>query len=166
MPEGVFIGGGVEVEGAAEKMVRRVGDEELCGCRRIAAYFKEDAADAVWRLYDGILDGAGLDGMFEGHFIGVVLQLVKGVPLLRVWGKLTLVRLLSYRFVADVDAGAKTRKVDIYPIWVFGDSVEIAAVPDNVGINGIFEGIGKVRAVEALVLMRREVDLKITSPFW
>ncbi len=148
----VFIWGGVEIKGAAEKMVRRVGDEELCGCRRITAYFKEDAAYAVGRPYDGIFDGAGLIGMFEGHLIGVVLQLVEAV--------------LAYLFVADVDAGAKPGEVDIDPVWIFGDGVEIAAVPDDVGINGIFEGIGKFGAVKGLVLMRRKVDFKITSPFW
>ena len=152
MPEGVFIGGSVEIKGAAKEMAGRVGDEELCGCRRIAANFKKDAAYAIWRLYDGIFNRAGLVGMFEGHLIGVVLQLVKAV-----W---------SYLFVADVDAGAEPGEVDIDPVWIFGDGVEIAAVPDDVSINGIFEGIGKVRAVEGLVLMRREVDFKITSPFW
>ena len=152
MLQGVFVGGSVEIEGAAEEMAGRVGDEELCGCRGIAAYFKEDAADAVGCLYDGILDGAGLVGMFEGHLVGVVLQLVKIV--------------FSYLFVADVDAGAEPGEVDIDPVWIFGDSVEIAAVPYDVGIDGIFEGIGKVGAVEGLVLMRRKVDLKITPPFW
>lgn len=150
--EGIFIGGGIEVEGAAEEMAGRVGDEELCSCCRIAAYFKENAADAVWGSDDGILDGAGFVGMFEGHLIGVVLKFIKGV-----W---------SYLFVADVDTGAKPGKVDIDPVGIFGNGVEIAAIPDNAGINRVFEGIGKLRAVEGLVLMRGEIDLKIASSFW
>ncbi len=79
MPEGVFIGGGIEIKGAPEKMTGRVGDEELRGSSRIATYFKENAADAIGGFYNGIFNGTGLVGMFEGHFIGIVLQLVKTI---------------------------------------------------------------------------------------
>ena len=89
--------------------------------------------------------------MFEGHFIGVISKLVEGV-----W---------AYLFIADVDAGAKTGEIDIYPIWIFGYGIEITAVPDDIGVNGIFECIGEVGAIEGLVLVRREVYFKIPSPF-
>ena len=151
MREGILVGGGVKIERAPQKMVDRVGDEELFAGGGVTAHFKEDAADAIWCIYHRIIDGTGLIGVFEGHFIGVIPELIEGV--------------LPYLFIADVDAGAKTGEINIYPIWVFGYGIEITAVPDDIGVNGIFECVREVGAVEGLVLVGREVYFKIPSSF-
>ena len=130
-----------------------IGDIELLGCGGIPSYPEVDSGHSIGGVHGRILDGTGFIGMFKGHFVGVVSQPVE-------------LAIGSDRFIADIDPGAKPWKVDIYPIGVFGDSVEITAILDNIGIDGIFEGIWEIGAVERLVLMRGEIDLKITPAFW
>ena len=113
--EGIFVGGGVEVEGAAEEVAGGVGDEELFGGGGVASDFKEDAADPVGGVHGGVVDAAGFDGVFEGHFVGVVAQFFEvgpGVDL----------------FVAYIDAGVECREVYVDPVRVFGYGIEVGAI--------------------------------------
>jgi len=89
--------------------------------------------------------------VFEGHFIRVIPEFVKAVP--------------SYLLIADIDAGAKPGEIDIYPVGVFGYGIEVTAVPDDVGIYGVFESIREVRTIEGLVLVRRKIYFEISSSF-
>jgi hypothetical protein len=147
--KGVLVGGGIEIEGSAEKMAGRVGEEELLGRGRLTADLKENAGDASGVPDDGILDGTGFDRMLKGHLIGVIPQPVKTV--------------VTYFLVADIDTSAKTGEVNIYPVGILGYGVKIAAVPDDTRIDRVLKCIGEIGAIERLVLMGRKVDFKITS---
>ena len=110
--EGVLIGGGIEIEGAAEEIAGGIRQEKLIGGGGVTAHVEIDAADTVGCLDDGLIDGAGLRGMFEGHLKSVVAELVELVAGALAGG--------GDSFVADIDAGVKLRKIDIYPVGVFG----------------------------------------------
>src|SRR6185437_1213975 len=135
----ILIRGGIEIQGAAQEMTRSIGKEELIGSRSVAPDMEKDAADAVGGLNDGLIDGTGLDAVLEGHFKGVVPQLVEFV-----W---------PYLFVTDVNACVESRKVDIDPIGILRQSIEKAGVFNDAGINRVFKGIGIPRFIEDLVLM-------------
>ena len=77
--EGVFVGGGIKIKGAAEKVAGGIGEIELLGGGGIPADGKKDTPYAVGRLDDGRLDRAGLISMFIGHFEGIVAELVKRI---------------------------------------------------------------------------------------
>jgi hypothetical protein len=89
--------------------------------------------------------------MLEGHFIGILPQLVKGI--------------LSYVLVADIDPGVEPGKVNIDPPGVFRRRFEKTGIPDYPGINGVFEAIGIPFLIKGLVLVRRKIYFKIASPF-
>jgi hypothetical protein len=162
-PKGVFIGGGVKIEGSPEEMADGIGDEELVGCGCVAAHIEKDAADPIGCFYDGLVDGAGLIGMLESHFKGIIPEFVKTVArLLRVC---TLACRWPDLFVADIDPGAEAGKIDIDPIWVFGFCLEKARIAYHLGIYGIFEGIRIARLVKSLVLMGREIYFEIPFSF-
>ena len=150
--EGILVGGRIEIKSAAKKMAGGVGQEELIGGGGVTAYVEEDAADAVGCLDDGLIDGAGFGGMFEGHFESVVAELVKLVG--------------AYSLIADIDTGVKAGEIDIDPIGIFGYGIEKTAVAYDPGVDGIFECIGEPGLVEGLVLVGGEIYLKITASFW
>jgi len=77
--EGVFVGSGVKIKSAAEKVAGGIGEIELLGGGGITADGKKDTTDAVGCLDDGRLDRAGLISMFVGHFEGIVAELVKRI---------------------------------------------------------------------------------------
>ena len=158
----IFIGWGVEIEGAPEKVPGRICEEELLGCGGLASYIEKDTADAVGGLNDGGVDGTGLISVLEGHFKGIVTEFVEAVT-----GPDDTTGTLfgADRLIADIDPCGKTRKVDIDPIWIFRHAVEKTAVSDDIGIDGIFETIGIAGLVERLVLVGGEVDLEITFSF-
>ncbi len=149
--EGVFIGSGIEIKRSAKEMPGRIGKEELLGGGGIASDLEVNTADPIGGQHDRVVDRAGLIGMLEGHLIGVAAQLVK------------LVR--SYFLVADIDAGAEAGEVYIDPVRILGDRIEIAAVPDDRGVDWIIERIGKSRFIEGLVLVGRKVYLEVSSSF-
>ena len=88
--------------------------------------------------------------MLEGHFKSIVPQLLE------------LIR--TYGLIADINTPVETRKIDIDPIWVLGNRIEKTTVPDNIGVNGILEGIWEPRLIKDLVLMPGEIDLEIAPP--
>jgi hypothetical protein len=97
--------------------------------------------------------------MLEGHFEGVFAELVETVAGPAMAG------LGSYCLVADIDAGSEAGEIDVYPVGVLGQGIEVAAVPYYVGIDGVFEGIGETGLIECLILVLGEVDLEIASSF-
>jgi hypothetical protein len=157
--QGIFIGGGIEIEGAAEEVAGGVGEEELIGGSGVPADVEVDAADAVGGLDDGLVDGAGFGGMFESHFEGVIAEPVETVAGSAAAG------LWSYCLVADIDTGGEAREVHVYPIGVLGEGIEVAAVLYDIGVYRIFEGIREAGLVECLVLMWGEVYFEIASSF-
>ena len=54
--EGVFVGGGVKIKGAAEEVAGGIGEIELLGGSGVTADGEKDSADTVGRLDDGRLD--------------------------------------------------------------------------------------------------------------
>jgi len=147
----VFIRGGVEVEGAAKEMAGRVGDEELVGRSGVAPDPEKVPAHSIRRCEDRVFDGAGLIRVLEGHLEGVVAQFIELVA--------------SNGFIADVDTGAEAGEIDVYPPGIFGNSVEIRAVLQYIGIHGILKGIRITGLVEGLVLMWWKIYFKITPAF-
>jgi len=147
--ERIFIGSGIEIKRPAEEMTGGVGKKELICGGGVSAYMEKDTSNAIRRPDDGLIDGAGLDAVFEGHFERVIPQLVK------------LVR--TYLFVTDINARIEPGEIDIDPIGILRHGIEKAAVPDDGRIDRIFEGIGIPRFIKGLVLMRRKIDLEITS---
>ena len=149
--QGIFIGGRIEIQGAAEKIPGGIGDKELLGRGGIAPDVEEDAADPIGRMHGGILDRTGLIGVFECHFEGIFPQLVEAVG--------------SYLLVADIDPCVESGKVYIDPIGVFRPGLEEAGIPDDIGVYGVFKGIGKIFLVEGLVLMGWKIDFEVPSFF-
>jgi hypothetical protein len=149
--QGVFIGGGIEIKGSAEKMLRGIGEEELVGGSGIAANVEVDAANAVGGLDHRLIDGACLIGMFEGHFESVFPQLIEFV-----W---------SYGFVADINTCSEPGEIDVDPIGILGHCIEKAAVPDDIRIHRIFERIWKSRLIKGLILMAGEIYFEIAPSF-
>jgi hypothetical protein len=97
--------------------------------------------------------------MLEGHFEGVFAKLIETVA----WT--TMTGLGSYRLVADVDAGGEAGKVHVYPVGVFGERVEEAAVLYDVGVSRVFKGIGEAWLVECLILVWGEVYFEVAPSF-
>ena len=157
--QGIFVRGGIEIEGAAEEVVGGVGEEELIGGSGVSADVEVDAADAVGGLDDGLVNGAGFGGMFERHFEGIVAEPVKSVAGSAAAG------LGSYCLVADIDTGGEAGEVHVYPIRVLGKGIEVAAIFYDIGVDRIFEGIREAGLVECLVLMWGEVYFEIASSF-
>jgi len=149
--QGIFVWRRIEIEGATQEMMGRIGDEELLGRGGIAADAEKDAAYPVAGDEGGVFDGAGLIGVFEGELVGVVAQFIE-----LVW---------TNDLIADVDARAEAGKVDIDPPGIWSDGVEIGAVLQDVGVYGVFEGIGVAGLVEGAIFMGREINLKITAAF-
>jgi hypothetical protein len=89
--------------------------------------------------------------VLEGHFKGIIPQFFKFVR--------------PYRLVADINTPVEAGKIDVDPIGILGYRIEKAAVPDDIGIHGIFKGIRETRLVKDLVFMPGEIDLEITPPF-
>jgi hypothetical protein len=99
--------------------------------------------------------------MLVGHLERIVGQFVKGVArLLRVarWG--------TDVFIADIDFGIEAGEFDIDPVGILRNCVEVAAVADDVGIDGVFKAIGIAGAVENLVFVWGEIDPEIPATFW
>ena len=130
-------------------MAGGVGQVELLGCGGIAADMKEDTADAIGCLNDGLIDGTRLGGMLVSHFKSIVPELVEAIG--------------PYLFIADIYPCGKTGKVDVDPVRIFRNAVEKAAIADDRRIYGIIETIWKAGAVEGLILMWGEVDPEITA---
>lgn len=149
--QGILIRRGVEIKGAAEKMLCGVGEEELVGRGSVTADIEIDTADAVGGLDDRLIDRAGLKRVFESHFEGILPQLFEFVR--------------PYGLVADIDTRVETGEIDIDPIGILGHRIEKTAVPDDLRIYRIFECIWKTRLVKGLIFMPGEVDLEITPPF-
>jgi hypothetical protein len=97
--------------------------------------------------------------MFKGHLEGIVAESVETIAGATVTG------LGAYCLVADIDPGCKAGKVDVYPIRVLWQGIEITTVFYDVGVDGIFECVGESGLVECLVLMCGEVYLKVASSF-
>jgi len=140
-------------------VVGRIGQIELLGGSSITADMEKDAADAVWGMDDGLIDGACLDGVFIGHFKRIVGQLVEGIAWL-------VVRLGANGLIADVYPCAKAREVDIDPVRIFRHRIKKAAIAGHGCVNRVVEAIGVARLVEGLILMRREVDPEVAPAFW
>ena len=149
--QGILVGRGVEIQGAAKEMLRGIGEEELIGRGSIAADIEKDAADPVGGLDDGLIDGARLNRVFEGHLEGIVAQFFE------------LVR--SYSLIADIDTAVETGEIDIDPVRILGYGIEEAAVPDDIGIHGIFEGVRETRLVKGLVFMFGKIDPEVPPSF-
>jgi hypothetical protein len=149
--QGVFVRSRIKVQGGAEEVMAGIRHEELVSGGGITPDLEEDPSYSIAGFENGVFDRAGLIGMFEGQLVGVVAQFVE------------LVR--PYCFIADIDACAKAGEIDIYPPGVLRQGIEIGAVLQDVGIDGIFEGIRKAGLIKGLVLMRREIDPKITTAF-
>ena len=143
--QGVLIGRGIEIQGAPQKMPGRIRHIELLGRGRIPADVEEDAADAISGPDRGIVDGSGLIGMLEGHFIGILLQFVE------------IIGPRADLLVADIDPGVEAGEIDVDPIGVLRRLLEEAGIAQDAGVYGIFEGIGKARLIEGLVLVGREI---------
>ena len=150
-PQGIFVRGRVEVEGSAQEMAGGVSDKELIGRGGVAADLEEVSSYSVGGLEDGVFDGARLVGVFKGHLEGVFAQLIEFVS--------------TYRFVTDINACAEAGEVDVYPPGVLGDGIEKRTVLQDLSVNRVFERIGEAGLVEGLVLVGREVYLKITPSF-
>ena len=149
--KGVFVGRRVKIKRAPEEMMGGIRDKELLGGSGVAGDIEEDPSYSVMRDERGVFDSVGLIGMLEGKLVGVVSQPVEFV--------------LPYCLVADVNACAEAGKVDVYPPGILGDGIEIRTVLQDLCIYGIFEGIGEAGLVKGLVLMGREIDLKIATTF-
>jgi hypothetical protein len=149
--EGVFVGGGVKIKGAAKEVVGCIGKVELLGSGGVTTDGEKNAPDAIGRLDDSRLDRAGLISMFVGHFEGVVAELVESIG--------------ADVFIADIDRCAETGKVDIDPVGVFGNGIEETAITGDAGVDGIVKGIGIAGLIEGLVFVRGEIDLEIAFPF-
>ena len=147
--QGVFIGSGVEIEGAPQKMPGRIRDKELFGGSRIPAYVEENTADAIGRPHRGVFDGSRFVGMLECHFVRIFLQLVEAVGI------------GAYLLVADIDPGVEAGEVDIDPVGVLGSFLEKARIAEDPGINGVFKRIREAGLVKGPVLMLGEIDLEI-----
>ena len=130
-------------------MVDSVAQVELLSGGCVAADMEKDAADAIWGMDHGLVDGAGLDGMLVGHLEGIIGQLVKTIG--------------PDLFIADIYFCVKAGKVNIDPVGVFRDGVEEAAIADNIRIDWVFEAKRIARAVESLVFVLREIDSEITA---
>jgi hypothetical protein len=89
--------------------------------------------------------------MLEGHLKGVLTQLFELV--------------CPYVLVADINTRGESGKIDIDPIGILGHRIEKTAVPYDLRIHRIFEGIRKPLLVKGLIFMPGEVDFEITPPF-
>ena len=157
--QGIFVRGGIEIQGAAEEVAGGVGEEELISGSGVPADVEIDAADTVGGLDDGLVDGTGFGGMFESHFEGIIAKPVETVA-----GSATA-GLGTYCLIADIDTGGEAGEVHVYPIGILWQGIEIAAVPYNIGVDGIFEGIREAALIEGLVLMWWEVYFEIAASF-
>ena len=150
-PKGIFIGCGIKIQCSPQEILYRIGDKELFGCGGVPADIEKDATDPVAGHHWGVIDGAGLIGMFKGHFIGILPELVKAIG--------------ADGLVADIDPGIEPGEVDIDPIGVFGSGIEKARIPDDGRIGGIFKCVGESRLVKGLILVWREVYFEISFSF-
>lgn len=159
--EGIFVGCGIKIKGAAEEMAGGIGQEKLLSGGCIAADMEKDATDPVGSMNQGLVDRAGFNRMLVGHLKCIVDQFVEFVAgLMRVAGR------RADPLVADINPCVEAGKVYIDPVGVLGNGIEEAAVFDHIGIHGVFEAIWVAGAVERLILMRREIDPEIPSSFW
>jgi hypothetical protein len=149
--QGILIGRGIEIKRSAEKMFGGIGEEELVGRSCVPADIEIDAADAVGRPDHRLIDRAGLIGVFEGHFEGILAKLVEAVR--------------AYILVADIDTRIEAGKIDIDPIGILRHRIEKAAVLDDPGIHGVFERIRETRLIKGLIFMPGEIYFEITPPF-
>ena len=159
--QGIFIGCRVKIESSPQKMAGSVRKEELLGGGCVATDMEKDASNSIWGMDHGLIDGTGLVGMLVGHLERIVGQLVKGVACL-----LRVVRWGTDVFIADIDFGIEAGEFDIDPVGILGNGVEVAAVADDVGIDGVFKAIGIAGTVESLVFVLREIDPEIPATFW
>src|SRR5579862_9578085 len=89
--------------------------------------------------------------MFESHFVCVVAKFVEVV-----WAD---------GFVTNIDSGSKAGKINVDPIRIFGFVFKKTRVVHDVGIDGVFKGIGESLFVETLVFMFRKINAEITGWF-
>lgn len=163
-PKGILIRSYIEIQRSPEKVFRRICQVELLGGSCIPANFEENAADPARGSYNRIIDGAGLIGVFEGHFISVLPQFVKGVRRLRT--ALTdgpLVRWRTNLFIADIDTGIKPGEIDIDPPGIFRPGFKKAGILYNRCIYRIFESIRIAFLIKELVLVGGKVYFKVAS---
>jgi len=148
--EGIFVGGGIEIQGAPQEVFGRISDEELVSCGCIPPYVEKDASYPIGCLDRGLINGGGLVGVLEGHLKGVIPQLVESV--------------VSDILIADVDLCVKAGEIDVDPIRVFRLCLEESAVLHHIRVHGVFEGIGVARLIESAIFVPGQVDLEIPSP--
>ena len=142
-------------------MAGGIGQEELLGGGCVAADMEKDAADAIWGMDHGLVDRAGLGGMLVSHLEGIVGEFVVGVARpLRMAGN------RSDLLIADIDPCPELGEVNVDPIGVLRYRIEKAAVPDDIGINRVFEAIRIAGAVKSLVFMPREIDPEVSPASW
>lgn len=136
--DGVFVRGGVEVEGTTEEVVNGIGNEKLVGGGGIAFEGKINAVDAAGGGKGLWLDGRGFIGvLFIGQRKCIVDQGVEVVS--------------AYLFVTDVDAAVELRKVNVDPVRIFGRPLKKGSILHDLCIGRVFETIGIARLVERLV---------------
>jgi hypothetical protein len=130
-------------------MAGRVRQEKLLGSGCVTADMKKDAADAVRGMDHGLVDGAGLGGMFVGHLEGIVSQFV--------------VTIGPNLLIAYVNPGSKTGKIHVDPIRVLRRRVEKAGILNHICIDRVLEAIRIARAVECLIFVPGEIDPEISA---
>src|SRR5215211_8247983 len=87
--------------------------------------------------------------MLVSHFVSIVTQLVKG--------------LRAYLLIADVNAAAESRKIDVYPVWILRPVFKKGSVFYNAGVHRVFKSVRIAGLIEHLVPMLRQRDLKIRT---
>lgn len=77
---GIGIRRSIEIQGAAQEMMRAVGDIKLYGAGCVAAHIIQDAAHMrIFSLHIRFVDVVGLHGMFEREFITVFDQFIQRI---------------------------------------------------------------------------------------
>jgi hypothetical protein len=152
--QGVFVGSGIEIQGASQEVFGCVGNEELVGCGRISSYIERDASYPIGRMYQRLVDGRSLVSVLKGHLKSVVPQLVESVAI------------GSNVLIADVELCVEPGKIDVDPIRVFRFCLEESAVLHYISVHGIFEGIGVAWLIESTVLMPGQVYFEVSPSFW
>jgi|SRR5688572_12936111 hypothetical protein len=147
----IFIGAGIEIQSAAEKMFYGVGHEELFGGSGITTYFKEYTADAVGCAHYRIVDLRGLGSMLVGEVEGIVDQFIEII--------------FTDLFITDIDLSIETREIDIDPIRILGLVFKKSTVLYYIGIYGILKGVWIAWSVKDLVFMFGKIDPEITFSF-
>ncbi len=120
------------------------------GC--ISTYGKINTMQAVGRFHQRIVYGSGFGSVLVSHLKSIVYHFTKIVA--------------AKVFVANINAAAKLRKINIDPPWVLGFGVEKSGILHHFGIHRNFETVRKARLIENLILMLWQRDIKIASLLW